>query len=154
LKAKRYKALIFCIWNRRKLFIILAIVFFVGTSLFWGEDIQQAAGQGGSGIGSILASPFALLSSIGTSQSLREAAETLALENEALKGKIVLLQKNNSLSHEARLVEAPVFSSYPFNHKNLLFIEGGADKGFYVQGGELRLKNHFYLERSLRSFLI
>jgi len=116
--------------NQRKFFIILGTLFFITTGLFFGERVQIAVGRAGQEIGSVLASPLLIVTSISRSQSLRETADMLLLENEALKGEVAALQKTSLLAREPQIRETRVFSSYPFNHRNLLMIDHGVDEGF------------------------
>ncbi len=121
--------------DRRKFFIILSILFFLVSGLFWSEEITQIAGKAGRGVGSVLASPVGIVTNIGKAGELEDAARALTLENEALKKEIALLKESVALASGTRVTETHVFSSYPFNHRNLLLIEGGEDRGFKPGSG-------------------
>ncbi len=105
------------------------------AGLFFGERVQIVVGRTGQKIGSMLASPLLIVTSVSRSQSLRETADTLTVENEALKGEIKALQKTSLLARGPQIRETRVFSSYPFNHRNLLMIDRGVDEGFKTGWG-------------------
>jgi cell shape-determining protein MreC len=118
-----------------KPFIILAILLFLGAGLFLRKQFQVTLGTTGGHIGSVLSSPFAFLANIGALPSLKANFDALTLENAELKGKLALFEDLSELPHTDRAVEAHVFSTYPFNHRNMLMIDKGEDAGLGVGWG-------------------
>jgi len=117
----------------RRIVLILGILALVTFGVLKTESLRRSLGMIGERIGVSLAAPARFIGDL----AWGGGSGDLKRENAILKAEIVSLSHGFFSPKNGHLISAHVFSSYPFNHRDILVLDAGSNEGVSLGSGVL-----------------
>lgn len=115
---------------RKKFLVFIGLLILFGL-LFLSQILINPKNYAVGGTAGLLSRPFAFFTALIEDSKNSEEFERILRENEALKAELLLISQNPypkiSAGHE--YVRAKIYSTYPFNNRDLIALNAGAADG-------------------------